>query len=70
MTKTIAILILLLSGCASNTSEQLAKVETNFEKNSKELALIEEALCSADINAVLARYKYEPKRLAYLKLCS
>lgn len=70
MKMKISILILLLSGCASNTSEKLAQLETNFEKNSRELALLEKALCNADLNAVLARYKYEQKRLAYIQLCS
>ncbi len=59
-----------LCRCSQKPTERLINIESKFEKSSKELALIEKAFCNADINAVLARYKYEPERLAYIKICS
>ncbi len=70
----IAVLVLasLTSACSSaqgNTGDKLAMLETNFEKNSRELEQAEKVLCHADMSAVLARYKSQSTRLAYIKLC-
>jgi hypothetical protein len=74
VTITVLVLASLSTGCSTtskttNTADKLAVLETTFEKNSREIEQAEKVLCHADMSAVLARYKTESARLAYIKLC-